>query len=551
MTSDSSYASGTHEVRNQPPPLEGIDLYASDRVLLEALAGLISSGSETDLRSYGRLAGGELMDAGVPANRNRPELRTHDRFGHRIDTVEFHPAYHTLMVAAMAHGLHSRTWEPDAPGDALLTRSVLMYLHNQADAGTMCPVTMTHAAMPALRGTTELAAEMETRLLARCHDRRDIPWWDKAGLTLGMGMTEKQGGSDVRANQTVARPTAAGDYRLTGHKWFFSAPMSDAFLVLAQAPRGLSCFLLPRWRRNGTRNAIRIQRLKDKLGNWSNASAEVEFLDAEAYPIGAEGDGIQRILPVVIRTRLDCMIGSASLMRQAVSQALHHCRFRRAFGKPLVEQPLMRNVLADLALESEAALLLWLRVAQASASAASEPEEAALARIGTAIGKFWICKRAPGLVHEAQECLGGNGYVEESILPRLYREAPVNSIWEGSGNVQCLDVLRALEREPACLDALQGLLVSGAGRHPLYDEWWEGMASRLGPRRDTPATARRLVEDLGLGLQACLFLLRGPKDAADAFCRGRLGPRGLVFGDLPADVNLPGIIARAMPEAEP
>ncbi|MCH8506707.1 MAG: acyl-CoA dehydrogenase family protein, partial [Ectothiorhodospiraceae bacterium] len=432
----------------------------------------------------------------------------------------------------------------DNPG-AQRVRSLLMYLHNQADAGTMCPVTMTHASIPVLLGQGDVGEPFARRVLSSEYDPAFRPWWEKRRLTVGMGMTEKQGGSDVRSNATLAVPGDNGWYSLTGHKWFFSAPMSDLFLVLAQAPEGLSCFLLPRWRRDGTLNAIRIQRLKHKLGNHSNASSEVEFQDAEAALIGAPGRGIPTIIDMVAQTRLDCMIGSASLMRQAASQALHHARHRSAFGKPLIEQPLMENVLADLALESEASLLMMLRVAEAMEQANESDSEAALARIGTAIGKFWICKRAPGMINEAQECLGGAGYVEESVLPRLYREAPVNSIWEGSGNVQCLDVLRSLERQPETLDVLRQELGRAAGMNADYDLWLQRIGGRLARPEDLQYRARAVVEELAVGLQAAQFLRSGLETEAELFCRSRLVDRQLCYGALPNTRNLRRLLDRA------
>ncbi|HKH91374.1 MAG TPA: acyl-CoA dehydrogenase family protein, partial [Gemmatimonadaceae bacterium] len=440
----------THDVDNQPPPLTPYDAYATDVPLREALAREGGGWAEEQVAAYGVIAGGEAMALGVAANESRPKLRAFDRHGHRIDDVDFHTAYHRLMELAIEHGVVGFGWRNPTREGAHVARAALMFLHNQADQGTSCPLTMTYACVPSLEHQPELASEWLPRVLSSVYDGRSVPGWKKAGNTIGMGMTEKQGGSDVRAITTRATPVdAAGPgqlYELVGHKWFFSAPMSDAHLVLAQTDAGLSCFLLPRFAPDGARNAVRIQRLKDKVGDWSNASGEVELEGALAWMIGEPGRGLATILQMVSLTRADCVIGSASIMRQALVQAVHHARHRRAFGKPLADQPLMRNVLADLSLESEAATALALRVARAVDGSARDDGERALARIVTAVGKYWVCKRCPPFANEAQECLGGNGYVEESIVARLYRQAPLNSIWEGSGNIQCLDVLRALRK---------------------------------------------------------------------------------------------------------
>ncbi|MGV8943331.1 acyl-CoA dehydrogenase family protein, partial [Thermomonas sp.] len=426
----------THLVENQPPEFAPRDLWADDVVLREAVLREGGDAFADRLAAYGTIAGGELYALSFDTHRDRPRLRTHDRFGERIDTVEFHPSYHRLMQVAAEHGVAGLSWARPKPG-AHVARAALSYLHHQAEPGTSCPLTMTHAAVPVLQRVPALR-EWADKVAACRYDPRDVPIAEKPGVTLGMGMTEKQGGSDVRANTTVATRATTHDsegreaYTLVGHKWFLSAPMSDGFLVLAQAPAGLTCFLLPRRLPDGSKNAFRLIRLKDKLGDWSNASSEIEFTGAVVWRAGEEGRGIADILQMVMLTRLDCMLGSAAEMRMALAQAVHHCRHRRAFGKRLVDQPLMRNVLTDLALESEAATTLAMRVARAVDCASHDPHEAALARIATAIGKYWICKRAPAFINEAQECLGGNGYVEESILPRLYRQAPLNSIWEGS-----------------------------------------------------------------------------------------------------------------------
>jgi putative acyl-CoA dehydrogenase len=461
------------------------------------------------------------------------------------------------MELAVAHGVPSFAWRnQDKPG-AHVARAALLYLSAQPEQGHQCPLTMTYASIPALRCAPKLAEVWIPRALSTHYDPRSIPARDKRGVTLGMGMTEKQGGSDVRANTTHAEPTAeAGLCELVGHKWFFSAPMCDAFLTLAQENEGLSCFLLERFLPDGQRNAIRIQRLKDKLGDWSNASSEVELHGALATRVGAPGRGVANILEMVALTRLDCMIGSAALMRQALVQAMHHTRARSAFGKLLIQQPLMRNVLADLALESEAALALALRVARAVDSAQraaesgqpseSERVEMAFARIATAIGKYWICKRCAPFVNEAQECLGGAGYVEESLLPRLYRQAPLNSIWEGSGNIQCLDVLRALQRDPGARYAVFSELEAAQGGHPALAASVRQLERDLDDPDQLELRSRHLVERLALCLQAALLLRAAPTPVAEAFCNSRLsGLHGLAFGTLPAGTAFDVLLERA------
>ena len=535
----------THDVENQPPEFAGRDLWADDVALRESTAREGASAFVPQLQAYGALAGGELLQASFDAHRDRPRLRTHDRFGHRIDVVEFHPNYHAVMGAAIGHGVAGLSWSDDRPGRHV-ARAALSYLHGQAEPGSSCPLTMTHAAVPVLRREPALR-EWAGKAIAAHYDPGNVPAADKAGVTLGMGMTEKQGGSDVRSNSTRAEPLGAGEYSLVGHKWFFSAPMCDAFLVLAQAPEGLTCFLLPRWRPDGTRNAFRLMRLKDKLGDWSNASSEVEFDGAWARRIGDEGRGVATIIEMVMLTRLDCMLGSSALMRMALAQAVHHARHRRAFGKRLVRHALMQNVLADLAVEAEAALALSMRVAGAVDRSPGDPREAAFARIATAIGKFFVCKRAPAFVNEAQECLGGAGYVEESLLPRLYRQAPLNSIWEGSGNIQCLDVLRALAREPETLAAFVAELEAASGLHPAFDSELAVLRAQLGEARVAEAGARQLVERMALALQASV-LLRAGSPVAEAFCQSRLWrERGLVFGTLPADTDFAPLLERALP----
>ncbi len=543
--------SASHDVFNQARPLEDYDAYSSDLALREAVSQEGAAEFEDSLREYGAIAGSEILDLGDPANRHKPVLRTHDRYGRRIDQVDFHPSYHRLMTLGIGHGLSSLTWT-GKPG-ARVARSALMYLHNQFDAGTMCPMTMTHAAIPALREQPEIAAEWEPRILAGVYDPTFRPAVEKRGVTLGMAMTEKQGGSDVRANTTTAEPLGAAgageEYELVGHKWFCSAPMSDAFLSLAQTPEGLSCFLVPRFRPDGSVNPIHIQRLKDKLGNLSNASSEIEYPGTWAQMVGEPGRGVATIIRMVAETRLDCVIGSASLMRQASAQALHHCAQREAFGKPLARQPLMTNVLADLALESEAAMRLSLHLARRFEQAEAGDEASELiARIATPIAKYWVCKRAVGLINEAQECLGGAGYVEEFILPRLYREAPVNAIWEGSGNVQCLDVLRAIRREPRCLEALLAFVEPALAAAPEFRQVIERLQIDLSEPTSAQQQARRMVEALALALQAAVLIESGAGMVANGFIQARLlGDQGLLYGTLPPGLDHLGLIERALP----
>ncbi|MET0287649.1 MAG: acyl-CoA dehydrogenase family protein, partial [Polyangiales bacterium] len=459
------------------------------------------------------------------------------------DEVEFHPSYHRLMQLAMQHEVASFAWKRADKTGAQLARGALLYLSAQAEQGHNCPLTMTYAAVPALRHAPALAAQWLPRITSTQYDPRALPAAQKTGCTLGMGMTEKQGGSDVRANSTRASAQSDGSYTLVGHKWFFSAPMSDAFLVLAYVGDQLSCFLLPRFLDSGERNAVRIQRLKDKLGDRSNASSEVEFQGATAYLVGALGRGVATILEMVALTRQDCMIGSAATMRQALVQALHHARHRRAFGRVLSQQPLMQNVLADLALESEAALRLSLRVAWAIDRAPHDAREASFARVATAIGKYWVCRRCAPFVNEAQECLGGAGYVEESILPRLYRQAPLNSIWEGSGNVQCLDVLRALQGDAR--EVLLDELNAARGQHAAYDAALRSLSLDV-----DQAQARMLTERLALLLQASLLLREAPAELAALFCASRLGgEHGLAFGTLPVGTPWAPILERAFPDS--
>lgn len=541
----------THAVTNQPPPLEDINLFDLDRALAAGLAREGAAWAEPSVRAFGaRIGSAELLQAGALANRHPPELKTFDRFGQRIDEVEFHPAYHTLMRVGLDAGIHSIAWTAARPG-AHVAHAALEYLLVQTEAGVCCPITMTYAAVPALRRQPELAAAWLPKLLAAGYDPRMLPAAQKTALTIGMAMTEKQGGSDVRANTTRAQALGDGAYALTGHKWFCSAPMSDAFLTLAQAPGGLSCFLVPRWRPDGSRNFFFIQRLKDKLGNRSNASAEIEYSATFAQRLGDEGRGVRTIIDMVHHTRLDTCLAAAGLMRQAFVQAAHHTSHRSAFGKRLSEQPLMRNVLADLALESEAALLLTLRIARAYDEASDgDAAAAAFARVAVAIGKYWVNKRTPHMVFEALECLGGAGYIEESMLPRLYREAPLNSIWEGSGNVICLDVLRALQREPDSAALLLAELAPAAAAEPRIARALARINVMLAQPEHLENQARRLVETIAITLQASLMLRHAPDYCAEPFIAARLaGDGGFASGTLPPGSDCAAILRRAWPPA--
>ena len=535
----------THEVTNQAPPLVGHDV-AEDPVLLEGLAREGADWYVEDLHRVGRLAGSEQAQLWADeANRHEPELRTHDRYGHRIDEVAYHPSYHALMEIAVREGLAGAPWAQHKPGTHV-ARAAGFMVWSSVEQGHGCPISMTYAVVPALRGDPELAAEYEPLLTSRVYDPGLRAPLGKRGLLAGMGMTEKQGGSDVRANTTTATPRSDGTWRLRGHKWFTSAPMNDLFLVLAQAPGGLSCFLVPRVLPDGTRNTFLIQRLKDKLGNRSNASSEPEFDDTVAWLVGPEGQGVRTIIEMVTMTRLDCILGSASGTRTALNQAAHHVRHRSAFGGRLIDKALMRNVIADLSLESEAATTLALRVAGAADRALRGDEsERAFLRLATAVGKYWVCKRQPAAVAEALECLGGNGYDEASGMPRLYREAPLNGIWEGSGNVNALDVLRALIREPDALTAYRAEIAAAAGADSRLDAAWRRLEADLVLTEDAELRARRLVERMALVLQGSLLVRYAPSSVADAFCTSRLdGDRGLAFGTLAAGTDFEGLLGR-------
>lgn len=544
-------AATTHTVTNQVPPLVGHDVFAADRALSEAVERHVAPGvlpvALEELGELGRAAGSaQVQEWGARANAHPPVLRTHDRFGHRVDEVDFHPSWHRLLGHAVSAGLTDAWGRPAGH----VRRAAGFLVWTQAEAGHGCPLSMTHAAVPTLRTDPALAAEWEPLLTSHTYVEGLRNPMEKAGALLGMGMTEKQGGTDVRSNTTRAEALSGADgYLLTGHKWFCSAPMSDGFLVLAQAAGGLSCFLVPRVLPDGTRNVFAIQRLKDKLGNRSNASAEVEFDGTWARRVGEEGRGVRTIIEMVAATRLDCVVGSAALMRQAVSQAVHHSAYRRAFGGLLIDKPLMRNVLADLALESEAATVLAMRLAAAYDE--DTAEERAFLRLAVPAAKYWVTKRCSAVVGEALECLGGNGYVEESGMPRLLREAPLNSLWEGSGNVQALDVLRALQREPRALDAFLREVGRARGADHRLDAAIKGLLTELADLEGVEARARRVVERIALVLQGSLLVRWAPPEVSDAFCASRLGGDwGSAFGTLPHSLDLASVVARARPDAD-
>ncbi len=545
----------THSVENQSPSVENYNVFESDHALVEALAREASTAAARELISLGELAGSaEAIALGFAANEHPPELRTHDRVGNRIDEVQFHPAWHRLLDLATRAGLTGAPWR-DAGASPHVRRAAKFYVWGQVESGHGCPLSMTYAAVPVLRMQPELGAVWLGPLTADGYEPRLVPIAEKTAALCGMAMTEKQGGSDVRSNRTRAVPAGAAgparEYLLTGHKWFCSAPMSDAFIVLAQAGRGLSSFLVPRVLADGTRNRFAIVRLKNKLGNRSNASAEVEFDRTRGWLIGDEGEGLARIVEMVNYTRMDCAVGSAALVRAALVAAIAHATHRRAFGAFLIEHPLMQNVLADLALESEAAMALCLRAARAIDDAVRDAGANPLKRIGTALAKFYVCKRAPVAVGEALECLGGNGYVEESIMPRLYREAPLNSIWEGSGNVNALDVLRILRKQPESFEAWRGELAAARAERRIHDE-----ARRL--ERDLSdweldeARGREVSERMALLWQAALLVQHAPASVADAFIRSRIAPgSSRSLGTLPAGSALRAIVDRAAPTLEP
>ena len=528
----------THEVLNQPSPLHDYNAFSTDAALSEGLRRERASHFCATLESFGQRTGSEEVSRwGFEANENPPALHTHDRYGNRRDEVLFHPSYHRLMELSVNAGIHSEPWAQPQPG-AHVARIAKAYLVSQAEGAHVCPISMTYASVPALRKQPDLAAIWEPLIASRAYDQSFLPAFAKRGALLGMGMTEKQGGSDVRANTTRAEKNSDDTYRVTGHKWFCSAPMSDAFLILAQLNDGLTCFLVPRWNPGGEKNAFFIQRLKNKLGNRANASSEIEFENAHAHLVGEPGRGVATIIDMVNHTRLDCVMGSAAIVRQALVQAIHHCRHRRAFRSLLIDQPLMRTVLADIALESEAATVLMLRLARAY-----DEGDRPFSRLATAVAKYWVSKRAALLVGEALECLGGAGYVEESILPRLYREAPLNSIWEGSGNVIALDVMRAVTKEPETIDAvlLEICKVPELGR----------MARKVFEAERTPAYPRQLAETLAICLQASLLTQFAPPPVAEWFIQTRVeGRRGQTLGTISMESTTAGkILDRAFPDA--
>ncbi len=550
----SSVQQATHSVFNQSEPLSDYNVFEADRTLVEAVA---REGGDYDverIRAVGAIAGrAETIELGRLANENPPKLKTHDRFGNRVDEVEFHPAWHELMNMHVSHGLHSLPWTEPEPGAHVARAAAFMAL-SQAEAGTGCPISMTYSAIPALRTQPEVAAAWEPLFGSLVYDPRMVDPAEKAGALCGMAMTEKQGGSDVRANTTTAAPLNGGgpgaEYEITGHKWFCSAPMCDAFLVLAQADGGISCFLLPRFTPDGERNRFHIQRLKDKLGNRSNASSEVEFRGAWAQLLGDEGRGVSTIIEMVSHTRLDCTTGSASGMRAGTAQAIWHTEHRSAFGKRLVDQPLMANVLADLAIESEAATVssIWL-ARQFDEAHAGDERARLIRRIATPVLKYWVCKRAPWHAVESLECFGGNGFVEESGMPRLFRESPLSSIWEGSGNVQALDVLRAMVKSPAATQAFADEVGAAAGTEPRLDRYGAALAADLADVDEMESRARGLVERMALALQASLLVRFGDPAVADAFCATRLeGDWGNAFGTLPRGVDHARIVERHRPQ---
>jgi len=535
-------ATRTCRSANQPPPLEGYDLYGRNRPLVEAVAREGAAWADAELRVFGDVLGGEPLEWGRLANEYPPRLRTHDRFGNRIDEVEFHSAWHELLRLGVTRALHSSPWREPRAG-AHVARAAAFLTLAQVEAGVGCPLSMTFAAVPALQADRAVAADWEPLLTSTEYDPGLRPANAKRGALCGMAMTERQGGSDVRANETAAEPISDGEALLTGHKWFCSAPMCDAFLVLAQASGGLTCYLLPRVLDDGERNGFRIERLKDKLGNRSNASAKIVFEGAYARRLGEEGRGIPTIIEMVVHTRLDCVLGSVGLMRRAVAEATHHAAYRHAFGTPLLEQPLMQNVLADLCLDSEAATALAMRLARAY-----DEDDLPFRRLATAIAKYWVCKTAPPLVAEALEVIGGNGYVEDSVLPRLHRESSLNSIWEGAGNVQALDVLRALGRQPESLHAVLAEVELAEGADTRLDSAVAMLRAELADTQDAELRARRSVERLALCLQASLLVRHAPSDIGDAFCATRLGgDGGRAYGTLPRGFDLSAMVERHQP----
>ncbi len=539
----------THDVTNVPPPFAGRNLYATDLALKHAAQTFGGAWVDDPLLALGEVAGSEeALQWGEEANRFLPELKTFDRFGRRLDEVAFHPAYHALMTLAMDHRIHNIAWRESQSGRHV-AHAALLAIFTQAEAGTMCPVTMTYAAVPALRQQPDIARIWVPKIIEGRYDAPLRPVADKRGVTIGMAMTEKQGGSDVRANTTRAFPLGSGgpgaEYRLAGHKWFCSAPMCDAFLTLAYTDRGLSCFLVPRIKPDGERNSLHIMRLKDKLGNKSNASSEIEYHDTFAQMVGEEGRGVATIIEMVHHTRLDTIAGSLGIMRRALAEAVHHVSHRRAFQKTLIDQPAMRAVIADLALDYEAAAMLTMRLAKAFDDESGA--ERAFARLGVAVGKFWVSKRTPAFVYECLECLGGGGYIEEGPLARYYREAPLNAIWEGSGNVIALDVLRTLAKEPQAVEAVFAELEASRRVHAAFDAHFKQLAATL--KRPSEGSARRVAEELALALQAALLLQHGNPEVASAYCAVRLDStaRGVNYGAVKGEMDVSAILARQTP----
>ncbi|MEW8462769.1 MAG: acyl-CoA dehydrogenase family protein [Candidatus Thiodiazotropha endolucinida] len=540
----------THKVLNQPPPLEKYNAYRSDAILQHYIKSFGGEWGEERLEAYGQLVGYELQEAGFDANAYKPEFHSHDRFGHRVDFIKYHPAYHRLMAAAIDAGHHNLPWVVLKTG-AHVVRAGIEYLHTQADPGSGCPLTMTFSSILTIRHQPDIAQAWIPKITAALYDPRNLPYYEKQGLTIGMAMTEKQGGSDVRANTTRASPIDAPgpgeSYELVGHKWFCSAPMSDAFLTLANTDSGLSCFLLPRWRPDGTKNAIHIQRLKNKMGNVSNASAEIEYGGAFAWMIGEEGRGVRTILEMVAMTRFDCMVGSSAIMGHAAAQALHHTGARTAFGRNLQDHPLMQNVLADLAIEAEASLAISMRLAHALDK--DSDDERLLFRIGTAIGKYWICKRAAQHTYEAMESVGGVAVVEDNVLARLYRESPINAIWEGSGNIQCLDVVRALEKNPNTLDIFLIELEKAKNHLDLYDEALGEFKQQLLMKSQNEYALRQFVETMALLWQAATLIQFSDATIAESFILSRLAHHhSYMYGTLPEHIPFRTIIQRAKPK---
>ncbi|MBV1910888.1 MAG: acyl-CoA dehydrogenase family protein [Kangiellaceae bacterium] len=552
MTSTNDRAE-THTVENQPKALADYNSFEQDCALKEAIRREGAEWATENLTNFGQLTGSsEMIELGFQANQNKPVLHTHDRFGERVDEVRFHPAYHQLMKRSIEHGLHSSHWSAPKPG-AQVARAAGLYLMSQVEAAHICPITMTSAALPALMKQPDVYEQWSDKILAQNYDSRNVPDSQKQGLTIGMAMTEKQGGSDIRTNSTYARPVSHSgpgkEYELIGHKYFVSAPMSDAFLVLAQTDKGLSCFLLPRWRPDGSKNPMQIQQLKNKMGNVANASCETELRGAYAIMIGEEGRGVTTIIEMVNMTRFDCMIGSSSGMRQAVAQVTHHCSNRSAFGKKLVNQPLMKNVLTDLIIEHEAAVAMTFRVARALDNKQQEKSENQFVRIATAVGKYWICKRTPAHAYEAMECIGGSGVMEDCIMPRLFRESPVNSIWEGSGNVQCLDVLRAIQKSPSSLDSFISEIRSCLGANKQLDRFVDSLCSDFSNLKEIEYRAREITDRMALSLQGSILAQQGNEAVFDAFCASRLSSQsgGLNYGTLPTGIDCDSIIKRATP----